>query len=902
MCILCAIQKWSRRVATMLPWLVIPLIGLWALSQLLPPAFRFEITSPRLACVLVLLVTLFWYEVLMPQLSAWRMRRNARLRERKRFEAIELQKLRKTATRRCRNCSTPYRDQNPGGGRFMCSYCGHISKRPVLDLPAPPGTGITNSGIIKDLVGKGGNLLNGKVWTDNGWMCSQDWLENGNWIGGSLPGKSNYWQKNGGGFYTNDDRCLGENSYSGVVVFVCKLLTSFFLGLRWLWRKIFRFGASREDGMSDADRAMLAKRGENGTNLHESKGEKARRKAEEKRQARLEKELLEEEERKQREEVARLVEERRRLRDEKEAEKDRGKGSTPIRERDSKKEAEKKRHERRKDRDKGSSKSNSDAEEVEKRAGRESEQKREGDKRIANDRREHPKSGAEATKAHGTELGYGSKDSSLNNIGHGNTGARYLDRMRGTLLSSSKAFTGSGFFGKGANTSAPALKENKPNAFVEHPQASSNRRDLCPPNRAVGKTNFHGDDKVLGSNGNRTVLLDPLPRTQPKKSWQQLFTRSSTVHPISSANVISRPNTKSLAETKGPQLPGQLISSDLFDNPINFGLPSPFTLPAFSNGSSGSISGLSSAASGPMFTRAGEAPHDFLPEEPELFEDPCYVPDPVSLLGPVSESLDNFQLDVGTGFVTDIGIERHRGLKNIYSASEGNKPSPIESPMSRLRVADERLPNSSRFPSTPKSQGMHSTMDDLGNEKGTWQMWNSSPLGQDGLGLIGRPASWLLAPELNKSNKEDILRPSSHKTMASLFTKEEVFPGTVSPQNLLFGNGPNGCAYSPPVSGPNNHDPWLQNACFQPLPGAEKHFSVKPLEEPTQKELIYGSPSGVTAVRHPFEPSPSGYWAKKEGAGQSSAEGIGYSSVAGPQTGGIFGPQMYSHFGHLIDK
>ncbi|MCI16783.1 stress response protein NST1-like, partial [Trifolium medium] len=115
MCILCVIQKLSRRVATVLPWLVIPLIGLWALSQLLPPAFRFEITSPRLACVFVLLVTLFWYEILMPQLSAWRVRRNARLRERKRFEALEMQKLRKTATRRCRNCYNPYRDQNPGG-------------------------------------------------------------------------------------------------------------------------------------------------------------------------------------------------------------------------------------------------------------------------------------------------------------------------------------------------------------------------------------------------------------------------------------------------------------------------------------------------------------------------------------------------------------------------------------------------------------------------------------------------------------------------------------------------------------------------------------------------------------------------------------------------------------------
>ena len=50
--------------------------------------------------------------------------------------------------------------------------------------------------------------------------------------------------------------------------------------------------------------------------LAESRGEKARRKAEEKRMARLEKEMREEEERQQREEVARLVEERRKLREE----------------------------------------------------------------------------------------------------------------------------------------------------------------------------------------------------------------------------------------------------------------------------------------------------------------------------------------------------------------------------------------------------------------------------------------------------------------------------------------------------------------------------------------------------------------------------------------------------------
>eukprot|EP00249_Psilotum_nudum_P004233 c17774_g1_i2 orf=746-1333(+) len=136
MCILCVASRWSRRIVTMLPWLIIPLIILWALSQLLPPGFRFEVTSPRLACVGVLLVSLAWYEIVMPKLSSWRARRSALLKERRRIQAQEAAKWRKEATRRCRNCLTAYRDQTPGGGRFMCTYCGHVSKRPVLDIPA----------------------------------------------------------------------------------------------------------------------------------------------------------------------------------------------------------------------------------------------------------------------------------------------------------------------------------------------------------------------------------------------------------------------------------------------------------------------------------------------------------------------------------------------------------------------------------------------------------------------------------------------------------------------------------------------------------------------------------------------------------------------------------------------
>ncbi|KAJ6765430.1 STRESS RESPONSE PROTEIN NST1-RELATED [Salix purpurea] len=790
MCILCVIQKWSRRVATMLPWLVIPLIGLWALSQLLPPAFRFEITSPRLACVSVLLFTLFWYEVLVPQLSAWRVRRNAWLRDRKRSEAIELQKLRKTATRKCRNCLTPYKDQNPGGGKFMCSYCGHISKRPVLDMP--PGIGISNPGIIKDLVGKSGKILNGKAWSDNGWKCSQEWLDNGGWAGGSISGKSSYWRKNGSGIFGGDENCLAEKSYSGVVIFSCKLLTSFFLSIRWLWRKVFRITSS-EDGSSDAGhRAMLAKRCENGENYHESRGDKARRKAEEKRQARLEKELLE--------------------------------------------------------------------------------------------HREHRKSGVESVKGQNIELTHGIKNTPGSSFNRGNAGSRYFDRMKGTFLSSSRAFSGGGFFGKAAYTPATVTKENKPISSIDPVHVSAYRRDVHPPDRLSGKASLNGDDKHIY----HPVLCESQPRTAPKKTWQQLFTRSSPAHPSSNANVICRPISKQ-AECQAQQSPAQSSPLQSFDNPINFGLPSPFPVSAFPNVPSSTSLGFSPAIE-PKFSRAMEGPCDFIPEEPELFEDPCYIPDPISLLGPVSESLDNFQLDLGNGFAPDtgIGLERLYAMKNVSASPEVTRPSPIESPLSRQRTADEKNNGSNWFSTTPISHDFNTQpVNDMHvNETGTWQMWNSSPLGQDGLGLVGGPGSWLSLPEQNRSTKEDIIPPPSHKTMASLFTKDDqILPGMYSPQKTFLGNGQSG-VFSP-VIGSSENEPWLQNTFFPPLSGSNTPFSLKPPEESTQSEMIYQSPTGA-ATNNAFGPSPVHNCSKNEWGVQGSGEGFGNSSVTRPNVGGLF--------------
>ncbi|KAL9268054.1 hypothetical protein AKJ16_DCAP16793, partial [Drosera capensis] len=877
-------EKWSRWAATMLPWLVIPLIGLWALSQLLPPAFRFEITSSRLACVFVLLVTLFWYEVLMPQLSAWRVRRNGRLRERKRLEALELQKLKKTATRKCRNCLTPYRDQNPGGGKFMCSYCGHISKRPVLDLPIPSGLGISNSGIIKELFGKSGKILNGKVWSDNGAMCPE-WLDHGNWVvGRNFVGKSTYLRKGVGPFGVSE-QFLDEKSFQPGFIFPGKFLMGFLKNIRWLCRKLLRI-SSREDGMSDAEnREMLANRGENGGNCSESRGEKARRKAEEKRQARLEKEQLEEEERKQREEVARLVEERRKLRDEKLEAESRAKGISSIREKD-RKEAERRLQERRKEKDRSSCISNSDTEELGKKVGKDSERKRDAEKKNENDKRELQKIGSEGVKGH-SGTGSGVKTSSTNSW-QGNAGARYFDRMKGTFLSSSRALTGGSFFSK-ATLNAPVSKETKSSGSVGHAQVSANRKDPCPTERVPSKMAPNGD----GQNINPSRHSDLQPRTAPK-SWQQLFTKTPSPPASSYTNVISRPVVKPHNEAQNCQSPSQLQSAPTYDNPIDFGFPSPFSLPALSDGLM--ISGISAfpAVKEPLFPHAGGISHDLLPEEPELFEDPCYEPDPVSLLGPVSESLHNFQLDLGAGFMPQ-QPEKPRLFMNASTGMESSRPSPIESPISRLRNTDERQSISPYLPSSPRDLHPFPPSDlNTANGMGTWHMWRTSPLGQDGLGFHGEGASWSSSLDPIRSSNEDVMLPSPHKNMASLFSPDAPL-GAYSAQKISVGNYQHD-AFASSIPGLKDHDLWQSKTPFPPLLMAE---NISPtncrVQDTSQLNKVYGSP-GRGAASHFVDLFPSNNLSKNEWELHVSG-GLGNSKLIGSVQ-----PQMISPLGHLNEK
>lgn len=335
MCILCVISRWSRRIMTMLPWIIIPFIIIWALSQLLPPGFRLEVTSPRLACLAVLLSSLGWYELIMPRLSSWQARRSALLRERKRIEAQEAVKWRKEATRRCRNCLTAYKVQTPGGGRFMCTYCGHVSKRPVLEVPGrfsyPSSPGFTGTSFVGAF--SGGQLVNGaRVRYFGGpWRGSRaevgSWprVNEGGacaWFGTLLPVGAGCLYSGEGGLH-GPRHLLGDSIYggekgrpgkslSGTVLSFVRILSS----IHWVWRTVLGKGHPNNDGSADGSRDSQRKK-EDLDNIHGSRGEKARRKAKERKQVRLEKELLEAEERKQREEVAHMVEERRRQREEK---------------------------------------------------------------------------------------------------------------------------------------------------------------------------------------------------------------------------------------------------------------------------------------------------------------------------------------------------------------------------------------------------------------------------------------------------------------------------------------------------------------------------------------------------------------------------------------------------------
>jgi hypothetical protein len=135
-------------------------------------------------------------------------------------------------------------------------------------------------------------------------------------------------------------------------------------------------------------------------------------------------------------------------------------------------------------------------------------------------------------------------------------------------------------------------------------------------------------------------------------------------------------------------------------------------------------------------------------------------------------------------------------------------------------------------------------------------MWSSSPLGQEGLGLVGGPGSWLLSSQMNVPNKDDFMLPSAQKTMASLFNNDNnMISNTHSPQNVFVPNGHSGGNISP-VTSSSSYDPWSQSTLFPPFSsGFNGH------EGATQNEIMYGSPNG-SASNHVLEGSSANSWSK----------------------------------------
>lgn len=935
---------------------------------MLPPGFRFEVTSPRLACVFVLLITLGWYEVLMPRLSAWRVRRRDLFRERRRIAALEAAKWRKEATRRCRNCLTAYKDQNPAGGRFMCTYCGHVSRRPVLDISnvALPGSsdGIASSGAplpasvaqngvggaASDLGGKNPRLWNGKELPDKvSWTGGKSWmggkiLPSGSWLGESWLGIASYWGHNIAsykGFDGGWERCSVDQSDSSAVNFLLRILGLFFFCTRWVWKKLFSGASSGEDGALNASQKAGSKKAEDGFNSQGNKGEKARRKAEEKRQARLEKEMLEEEERKQREEVARLVEERRRLRDEKlETEKVSEKEVAPELERENRREreAEKRRQEKAKEKEKssGKDKSYSDVEEGKKKNYKENERKSESDKKGETERREVQKNAShhaiENCKSIETLLAHG--EAGFKNNDHGMKGgmnaaaktcdSQFLDNTKGSFIYPSKS-SGlhtskvTSFWGKSLQTaSSLGIKSGKPVNSGETPQISiphgspslhSKQSTNSPWNRmawakvwgkgsgitskdvskqviAVTNTeNVHGGSveagkpamNGMGKNPGTAFPQSPViadlqmasKATIQTKSWQELFSSTSnSLSAPSSSDTGIQLDWQHPAETG--TVPASLEADPMGSSPnsICFGSSAPVTLgpsstpSVFSNSVLISVSAAESVNSSGTYSLPDSLPLvNSVTGKTDTFEDPSYVPDPVSLLGPISESLDTFPLDLGTGLSSDTV------RSGVPSAGYGpisapvNKPASAECHLSELLpsgIVDEVRYAGDQLPSITQPWDLPSLSLDGPNrasEQGEWQMWDTPQVGQCEIGILGETSNWNLSNGNGISDQyKDFMKPLPLRTGRPLFKSEDHLPCVFSQQTTHI--IPNQSVA--PVSSSNSL--WLNQPAFEPAAGSWDE-SCHPQSRPsfangTMKELeavAYDSHNTQSPTRLWFE-------------------------------------------------
>jgi len=287
----------------------------------------------------------------------------------------------------------------------------------------------------------------------------------------------------------------------------------------------------------------------------------------------------------------------------------------------------------------------------------------------------------------------------------------------------------------------------------------------------------------------------------------------------------------------------------------------------------------SSVASG------GDRHHDSGLEESELFEDPCYIPDPATLLGPVSKSLhslDDFPMDLGSRFVADAKKEISPLLRNT---STDVKPSPIEAPMSRLRLSREKpspIGQACGSPRTRDSQNSHHDDAIHSNDQGSWQMWDT-PMGLDSLGIVGGSVNRLLPTVPNKLYKDDSMQPLAQNIMQPYISKDtHVYSGT-SNLNNYSGRYHRDDAFIPLSTGFKDDIPWLQKNIFHESPNGDTESRL-PRE---MDNVAYDNPNR-SVISHPYEHFSSDRWLKPEWI-TPGIEEVGNTKLSRPPpTGGLF--------------
>lgn len=248
-------------------------------------------------------------------------------------------------------------------------------------------------------------------------------------------------------------------------------------GLGWIFfilKWFFRIFWSKESDCVDRQRNVLSC---DKKHVQESRADKARRKALEKKQAKVEREVMEEEERRQREEIAKLVEEHKKLRSKKcESENSNDKVSCAELKRETKVRDAKKR-DRRREKDKLSGKSISEVEELENTPSTGVEKKRIFDKKKEIERQ---KAIVQSTRLQSLEGGK----------------SKHFSKTPKILSSSSPVARNTGV----GNRNSDSTRNQHANA---NSTQKADRQSV--PNKVQPNTNV------------------------PKKSWRQLFACSSTV-------------------------------------------------------------------------------------------------------------------------------------------------------------------------------------------------------------------------------------------------------------------------------------------------------------------------------------------------------------------------------------